>query len=130
VQSTTPSDPHGIDAALGKLMGGSRRTARSATLVAATMLADGEMVEAALGGRFRGEDAVVLLTDRRLILANSRQWDPEVVSIENVSGVTLEGWVERRAAIFRITDRTEQHIVDKINDTDAAEAFATMVRGR
>jgi hypothetical protein len=128
--SATPADPHGIDVAISRIMGGSRRTAKAAALVLAGALAEGEMVEHILAGRFRAHDAVVALTDRRLLLVNARPWEPEVVSIDNVSGIGLEGWVERRAATFRITDGADLHVIDQINDTEIAEGFAATARVR
>ena len=99
-------------------------------MAALTQLHDGEQVETVVVGRFRGHEAVAMLTDRRLLIANSREWDPEVVSIENVSGLEVEGWVERRAATLRLTDGTMVHVMDRINDTSVAETLAAALRAR
>ena len=99
-------------------------------MAALTQLHDGEQVEIVLVGRFRGHDAVAVLTDRRLLLANAREWDPEVVSVENLSGLEVEGWIERRAATLRLTDGTMVHVMDRINDTSVAETFTAALRGR
>lgn len=96
----------------------------------AGVLADGEMVQSILAGRFRAQDAVIALTDRRLLMVNARPWDPEVVSVEDVSNVRLEGWVDRRVATFRITDGADMHVIDRINDTEIAEGFAATTRAR
>ncbi len=128
--STTDPDPHRLGVALGRLMGGSRRTAKAAAMAAAATLHDGEQVEAVVAGRFRGHDAVAVLTDVGLLIVNSRQWAPEVVSIDELAGVEVEGWVERRAATLRVTAGGSAHVIDRINDTDVAEAFASAVRAR
>lgn len=127
--SGTAPDAHGLGAALGRLMGGSRRTAKAAALVAATRLADGEMVRAAVGGRFRGKDGVAVLTDRQILLANNREWDPEVVSMPTSAAVEVEHWVERRAAILRIGDGTDSHVIDRINDLGVAESLVEALQG-
>ncbi|MEM7288368.1 MAG: hypothetical protein AAF480_18625, partial [Actinomycetota bacterium] len=130
VVSPTPADPHNLSAALGQLLGGSRRAAKVPAMAALTALADGEQVEIVLVGRFRGHEAVAILTDRRVLLANSREWDPEIVSVENLSGLEVEGWIERRAATLRLTDGTMAHVIDRINDTSVAETFTTALRAR
>ena len=99
-------------------------------MAALAALADGEQVETVLVGRFRGYEAVAILTDRRLLLANAREWDPEVVSVENLSGLQVEGWVERRSATLRLTDGTMVHVMDRINDTSVAETFTSALRSR
>lgn len=88
------------------------------------------MVEIAVGGRFLGHDGVAILTDRRLLLANGRSWDPEIVSIEALSTLGVEGWVERRAATLRLTDGADVHVIDRINDTGVAESLASALRAR
>ena len=70
-------------------------------MAALAALDEGEQVEVVLAGRFRGHEAVAILTDRRLVLANAREWDPEIVTVENLSGLEVEGWVERRAATIQ-----------------------------
>ena len=99
-------------------------------MAALATLEDGELIESVLVGRFRGHDAVALLTDRRLVIGNAREWDPEVVSVENLSGLKVEGWIERRAATLRLTDGTMAHVIDRINDTSVAETMAAALRAR
>ncbi|MGI9621730.1 MAG: hypothetical protein ACR2PK_02750 [Acidimicrobiales bacterium] len=119
-----------MGSALGVLLGGSRRTARAAATAAVTTLVDGETVEIVVGGRFLAHDAVVLLTDRRVIIANSREWDPEIVSIDNLGELGVEGWVDRRSATLRLTDGDDAHVVDRINDTTVAERLTAAMRAR
>ena len=129
-RSLSDADTHGFGAAMGRLMGGSRRTARGAALVAASHLAPNETVEIVVCGRFLANDAVAVLTNTRLIVANDRQWDPEIVSLDNLVGLKVEGWVERRSATLRLTHGTDTHVVDRINDTAVAEALADALRAR
>ena len=128
--STTDADPHGLGVALGKLMGGSRRTAKAAALSVASEFEVGEIVEIAVAGRFRACDAVAMLTNRRVILANDRAWDPEIVLIDDVSALVVEGWAERRSATLRLIDGDNEHVFDRINDTDVAESLARAIRAR
>ncbi len=94
------------------------------------MLGDGEMVELVLGCRFRGEEAVAVLTNLRLMLVNSREWDPEVVEVTDFTGLSVEGWVERRAATIRISSGQGVHVFDRAGDTDVAGLFTTALRAR
>ena len=130
VASVTDADPHGLGVALGKLMGGSRRTAKAAALSVASEFEADEVVEIAVAGRFRACDAVALLTNRRVILANDRAWDPEIVIIDDVAGLGVEGWAERRSATLRLTDGDDVHVFDRINDTAVAESLAHAIRSR
>ena len=119
-----------MGAALGQLLGGSRRAAKLPSMAALAALDEGEQVEVVLAGRFRGHEAVAILTDRRLVLANAREWDPEIVTVENLSGLEVEGWVERRAATIRLTDGTMVHVMDRVNDTSVAETLTASLRAR
>lgn len=98
--------------------------------MAVTRLVDGETVRYAVGGRFRAKDGVVMLTNRRLIVANDREWDPEVVVIDDLDAVQIEHWVERRAAILRITADGKAHVVDRINDLEVVETLVESVQNR
>ena len=111
-------------------MGGSRRTARSAALVASTHFEPDEVVEIVVCGRFLGNDAVVVLTNNRLIIANDRQWDPEVISFQNLAGMSVEGWVERRWATLSLEDQSGTYVIDRINDTTVAETLADALQAR
>ncbi len=75
-------------------------------------------------------DAVVILTNRRLLIANDREWDAEIVSISDLTNLGVEGWVERRAATVRLTDGAAAHVIDRINDTNIAETLTTTLRAR
>lgn len=128
--SATAADPHALAAAMGRLGGGSRRNGSAAALVAAGTLQADETVELVIAGRFRGHDGVGVLTGRRLLLVNARQWSPEVVEVADLHGAEVEGWIERRAATVRITAAGEVHVMDRIPDTGVAEQFTAAVRSR
>ncbi len=113
-----------------RLSGGSRRNATAAALVAATKFTSGEVVETVVAGRYLANDAVVILTNRRLLIANDREWDAEIVSISDLANLGVEGWVERRAATLRLTDGAVAHVIDRINDTSVAETLTTALRAR
>lgn len=86
------------------------------------------MVKVAIGGRFRARDGAAVLTDRRLLLSNNREWDPEVVSLDRGAGIEVEHWVQRRAAILRFTAGGEQHVMDRVNDLTVAEVLVEALR--
>jgi hypothetical protein len=111
-------------------MGGSRRTAKAAALSAASELLPGEVVHMAAAGRFQAFDAVVLLTNSRLIFGNDRQWQPEIVIIDDLAPVAVEGWVERREATLRVNTGSETYVIDRIKDTEIAQQLAAELRDR
>jgi hypothetical protein len=102
----------------------------AAALVAVSLLADNERVELVLAGRFRADNAVMVLTDRSLLIVNARQWAPEIVVVIDIAAFTVEGWIDRRAATIRLSGATETYVVDSIADTALAEQMTTALRRR
>lgn len=129
-KSSSPADPFGFAAVYRRLNNASRRSGGRPAAILTHLLDDGEIVHHAIVGRFRGEDAIAALTDRRLMLVNAREWHPEVVEVASLAGATVEGWVERRVATVRITAGGDAHVIDRIGDTDEAAGFTAAVRER
>jgi hypothetical protein len=128
--ATGSADPHGLGALCGQLGLFSRRSAKTATLVVASSLAEGERAELLVAGRFRGEDGVAVLTGDRLVLANDREWKPDVEVVELTSGLVIEGWQDDKTAslLFRHGDRTVA--IEQIAERELAQRMAAAVRAR
>ena len=124
------TDPHGLGAAMDRLASGSRKTGRAAALVAATRLEVGESVLAAAVGRFQGADAVIVITDRRMLVANDRAWEPDVVPVALEPGLTVQGWADGRNAVLRFERDAVELVVDRIADAEVAREIAGVVRER
>ena len=124
------TDPHGMGGALSRLGDGSRKVGRAACLVAVTVLEPGEQVEVAAIGRFLGAAAVVLVTDRRMVVVNDRPWDPDIVSVTLAPGLEVQGWQDGRSTALRFHQGPDDLVVDQIVDADAARHIAGIIRQR
>ena len=124
------TDPFGLGAAMDRLASGSRKTGRAAALVAAARMELGESVLAAVVGRFQGADAVLVITDRRMVVANDRAWEPDVVPVGLELGLTVQGWADGRNAVLRFERDGVELVVDRIADAEIARDIAGMVRER
>ena len=107
-----------------------KRAGKGAFLVIATTLEPGERVEALLQGKLRGEDAAAALTDRRVVLANDREWKPDVEIIELGPGLTVQGWQDDRSASLMFQRGGTSVTIEHISDRDQAQRMATLVRSR
>jgi hypothetical protein len=123
-------DPNGLGVALDRLGSNDRKVARSAALVAGVLLDEDERVEAAVGGKVEGHGAVVLLTDRRLVLVDDRAWRPQVHRIELTPALTVAGWQDDRTASLTFQWDGRQVVLDQIRDRALAVEMAQRIRYR
>ena len=124
------TDPAGLGAAVARLLGGARRAGHAAFMVIARSLEEGEMVQVVAQCRFRGAPGALALTDRRLLVVNAREWEPDVVPVGLEPGLAVRGWQdERRAALVFIREGHEL-VVDQISDRAIAQEIAAAVRAR
>jgi len=124
------TDSHGVGAAASQLGGGSRRAGRVAFMVMSNVLKPGERVEALAQGRYLGADAALAVTSDRVLLVNSREWDPDFESIQLAPGLTVQGWQDQRTACLVLTHAGGSAVFDRISDLAAAKAVADLVRSR
>jgi hypothetical protein len=108
----------------------SKRSGRVAFALVASLLDEGEVIEVLVQGRFRGEDGAAVLTDRRLVVANDREWKPDIEIVELGPGLTVQGWQDDRSAalVFQRGERTTT--IDQIGERDLAQRMAALVRAR
>ncbi len=130
-QSEGPTDPSGLGAAYGQLGMFTKRSARIAIGVAGVVLDPSERVEVLVSGRYRGHDGVAILTDRRLLVINDREWRPDVEELVVAPGTTIQGWQDERFAAIVIQLPTGQTItVDQISERESAQRMAAAIRTR
>ena len=91
-------DPHGLGLAAMRLGGGAHRAGTVALAVLATALGEGDVVAIVVQGRYRGEPAVAALVEDRVIVANDRQWKPDIAEIPVDAELMVQGWEDDRTA--------------------------------
>jgi hypothetical protein len=123
-------DPAGFEAAMSRLSSGARRSALAPLNIAAAVLEAGEVAEAVVQGEYQHRPAVVVLTDRRVLIANDRRWSPDVRSFAFDPALVVHGWQdERRATLVFVLDGVGVE-VESISDRPLARDLAQRVRGR
>ena len=125
-----PTDPTGIGVAAGRLGNGPRKQGRTSLLITAALLDDGERVMNLVQGQFKGANATLVLTGRRLLLVNDREWLPEVTSIDISGDLAVQGLQDGRSASMQFQVGGTSFIVDRIVDVQLAQEMAAAVRGR
>ena len=122
------TDPSGLGAAVGWLSSASRKDGHAAFMVLARSLEEGEQVATVTSCCFRGAAGAIALTDRRLLVVNAREWEPDILPVGMEPGLTVTGWQdEKRAALVFMRDGHEL-VVDQILDRSMAQEIATAVR--
>ena len=74
-------------------------------------------------GRSQGQDAIAVLTDQRLIVADARRWNPSVQEMRNPASAEINGWADWRSATLRLVRGDATIVIDEIADVDVAKAF-------
>jgi hypothetical protein len=116
--------------AAGRLGNSPRKHGRIALAVAGARLEDGETVEAVVVGRFEGNHAALVLTDRSLLLADERQWRPHHERFTLDAGLQVQGWQDDRTASLTLLVGGRQVVVDGIADRPIAVELAQRIRAR
>jgi hypothetical protein len=124
------NDPSGLGAALARLGSGGRKGAKAAANAAALLLHEGEIVECAVQGQLYGSNAVVLLTNGRLLIVNDREFRPDVIEIVVDASVTVQGWADDRAAAVLVQRNEVSAQVERIADKPLAQELAQRIRAR
>ncbi len=123
-------DPAGLGEAVSRLSGGARKAGNAAFFVIAMALEPEERVETVVQCRYRGADGAMALTDRRLLIANARQWQPDLTPVGLEAGLTVRGWQDERSAALVFGRDGHELVVDKIGDRALAQQIAAAVRTR
>jgi hypothetical protein len=125
-----PADPNGLGIAAQRLGGSPRKHARIALAVAGAVLEPSEVVEAVVAGRLDDHPAVLVLTDRALVLADERQWRPVVERFALDARLQVQGWQDDRTASLTLLHGGRELVVDRITDRPLAVELAQRIRAR
>jgi hypothetical protein len=123
-------DPNGLGTAYGRLGSAARKTTKVAAVVAGAVIEDGATVEAVVGGRFEGNGAVVVLTDRSLLLVDEREWKPTVERLPLDASLQVQGWQDDRTASLTFVFAGRTLVLDQIPDRELAVEMAGRIRYR
>lgn len=124
------TDPHSLGVAVERMSAETRAAVAAAVAVVAVSLDEGEVVQCAVGCRFRGADGAAVLTEHRLLVANARPFEPDVVTIGLEPGLGVQGWQDGQAAALVFERNGHELVVDRIIDRDLARELTTEVRRR
>ena len=125
-----PADPNSLGLAVARLGNGARKTTKVAVAVAGALLDDGETVECVVGGKLEGNGALLVLTDRALLLVDDRQWKPFTELIQVDAALQVQGWQDDRTASLTLVFGGRQLVVDQIPDRPLAVEMAQRIRYR
>ncbi|MFN8019381.1 MAG: hypothetical protein U0P45_14845 [Acidimicrobiales bacterium] len=115
---------------MSQLSNGTRKAVKVPVAIAGALLQDGEVVEAVVGGKLEGNAAVVVLTDRGLLVVDERQWKPFAERIAVDAGLQVQGWQDDRTASLTLIVGGRQLVVDQIADRPLAVDLAQRIRLR
>ena len=85
------------------------------------LLRDGEVVEAIVHGQLYGTNAVVILTNARLLIVNDREFKPDVIEIPVDASISVQGWQADRSAALLIQRSELTAQVERIADKPLAQ---------
>ncbi|MEM7095633.1 MAG: hypothetical protein AAF567_21715 [Actinomycetota bacterium] len=128
VGSGRPADPHGLAVHVEGLSSATRKRSAAAVLVASMVIEDGETVEAIVCGEFQAHDAVAVLTDRRLLCVNARDFAPDQASIALTDLDDVKGWIEGNRATLQISGGSLDLVLGDVREVEAAQKFASDLR--
>ncbi len=124
------NDPAGVEAAMSRLSAGARRAVLAPLAVVTALLENGEVAEAVVQGEYQHRPGVVVLTDRRVLVANDRRWAPDVRTLPLDPALVVHGWQDdRRATLVFVLDGIGV-LVGAISDRPLARDLAQRVRAR
>jgi hypothetical protein len=124
------NDPAGLGAALSRLGSGGRKGAKAPANAAALLLRDGEIAECVVHGQLYGANAIVVLTNQRLLVVNDREFRPDIVDITPDGSVSVQGWQDDRAAALLIQRNEVSVQIERIGDKPLAQELAQRIRSR
>ncbi len=122
------SDPHGLEAAVARLTVTDQERAAVAIAVCGALLEPDELVAGVVTGQMLGRPAAVTVTDRRVIIANDRRWQPLVDVYRIDSKLVVRGRHDRQVAALSFADTTRLSMIDGITEVELAIALADRIR--
>ena len=126
----TSVDPHAFGPAAARLANSARKSARVALAIASSLLDEGELVECVVTGHVLEHDGVAVLTNRRVLVVNDREWKPEVLSFRIDSSLTVRGEAAGSEATLTVQREAQLAVIARIADVPLAQDMAQRLRGR
>ena len=126
--SDQPADPFGIEVAAARMSAGARRAGAVPLGILSTMLLEGEVVESVVQGEYQHHPAVVMLTTRRVLIANERHWAPDLRLVPITPEVVVQGWQDDRRATLLFGSDGRGLVVSGIVDRPLARDLARRLR--
>lgn len=125
-----PGDPHALGPAVARLGNGAKKAGRTALGITSVLLEQGELVECLVVGKVNELDGVAVLTDRRLLLHNDRQWAVDQLSMPLDTALQVQGLAEGNTATLTFVRENIGVPVARIADVPLAQELAQRVRAR
>jgi hypothetical protein len=123
-------DPWDFGAAYSRLSSNAQRAGRVAAAVATALLADDEMVELIVQGRYQSQAGLIVLTDRRVLIVNDHEWRPDVRVVPIEPELVVQGWQDDRTASLVFVTQGQSVTVSVIVDRPLAQEMAQKVRAK
>jgi hypothetical protein len=93
------------------------------------VLDDGEVVHQLIQGSYLGKNAVAVVTDRRLMVVNDREWKADIRSVPITGALTVQGMGDERSAALTVSGDGDPLEITAIDPAHARE-FAHRIRTR
>jgi hypothetical protein len=123
-------DPWGFGPIYSRLSGNAQRAGRVAAAVVSVLLEDGEDVRAIVQGRYQNQAGLVVLTDRRVLVANDHEWSPDIRTIPFAADLVVQGWQDDRTASLVFVTEGQSVTVSLIVDRPLAQEIAQLIRAK
>ncbi len=123
-------DPWGFGPVYSRLSGNAQRAGRVAAAVVSVLLDEGEQVRALVQGRYQSQAGLVVLTDRRVLVANDHEWQPDIRTIPFAPDLVVQGWQDDRTASLVFVTEGQSVTVSLIVDRPLAQELAQLIRAR
>jgi len=120
-------DPHGLRVLIEALSPRATEAGRAAIAVLSVLLRDDEQVNDLAVGQLAGANAVVALTDQRVVLASDRRYRADAFEFPLAPGLEVEGWQDGAEATVIVRDKADSVTLEHVIDRPAAQRFAAGV---
>ena len=126
----TAVDPHGIGMAVARLGNSAKKAGKVSLGIASVLLEPGELVECIIAGKVNDLDGLGVLTDRRLLILNDRQFQPDTLSFVVDAQLYVQGIAEGTTATLTFQREGQVAQVARVADVTLAQELAQRVRAR
>jgi len=79
-------------------------------------------------GEYLAHDGVAVVTNQRVLFANSRTFSPEITSVALGDVTDVKGWADSGRATLRVSTTSSDLVIGDIKEVDGAQSFAAALR--